>query len=289
MELLHNRKKNVAFYFFSIMSKCSDSMFELRKLALQHRPVSDFGGKQSLEQHLAKRSHPPALTAQVTPEESRSNVLAGEPQAEHAVEAAAVQNEPPLPEARLNWEEGEEQNSQDLRPEEILHDLQTLQEMRVVNAILQGPIHQEIDQALREGIERSRQQRRPRPRVRPRPQPIPEEGEEGGDEGVNPVGRLLAAGGQARRQRGSRGRRARFRAQVPTPNADGRYSVPQRNQSAIVERLRQSPALNSLGVEARDEIVAEVGSLVSQQLVTSALSGEFRGVLELHIQVREKS
>jgi hypothetical protein len=52
-----------------------------------------------------------------------------------------------------------------------------------------------------------------------------------------------------------------------------------------VERLRQSPALNSLGEEARDEIVAEVGSLVSQQLVTSALAGDFRGILELHIQV----
>ncbi len=77
----------------------------------------------------------------------------------------------------------------------------------------------------------------------------------------------------------------RFRYQVPTPNPDGRYAVPPRDQSGIVQRLRQSPALNSLGVEARDEIVAEVGSLVSQQLVTTALAGEFRGVLELHIQV----
>lgn len=98
-----------------------------------------------------------------------------------------------------------------------------------------------------------------------------------------PIGRLLAVAGQSRRQRG---RRVRFRPQVPTPNADGRYSVPQRNQNEIVQRLRQSPALNSLGEEARDEILAEVGNLVSQQLVTSALSGDFRGILELHVQVR---
>ncbi|KAL5471081.1 hypothetical protein EMCRGX_G029157 [Ephydatia muelleri] len=54
----------------------------------------------------------------------------------------------------------------------------------------------------------------------------------------------------------------------------------------ILEQVRSSPALNSLGPEARDRVVAEIGGLVQQQLVSSALTGEFRGVLELHIQER---
>ena len=55
----------------------------------------------------------------------------------------------------------------------------------------------------------------------------------------------------------------------------------QRDQSEIMSTLRQSPALNSLDPESRNEIFAEVGNLVQQQLVSSALSGEFRGVLEI--------
>ena len=180
--------------------------------------------------------------------------------------------------------EGGETPAQQLRPEWIQQDIEVLQELRLVNGILQGPVQEEIDRALRDGLEQRESRQRPRPRPRPRPPRIErEDDDEGGDEmNQAPVGRLLAPGGRSRRQRN---RRVRFRPQIPTPNADGRYPIPRRDQSVIVERLRQSPALNSLGDEARDEIVAEVGSLVSQQLVTSALSGEFRGILELHIQV----
>lgn len=250
-------------------------MFELRKLALHQRPVSESSSKQTLEEYFSNR---PQLAPYLAPAESNTVEPSGEhqPKAEAGVEPSEARDAGGEEEAR-----GEgAATPQNLRPEEIMNDMQTLQERRLVHGILQGPVHEEIDRTLREG------QRRPRPRVRQRPLQA-EESEEGGDEmNQPPVGRLLAAGGQSRRQRGSRGRRVRFRYQVPTPNPDGRYAVPPRDQSGIVQRLRQSPALNSLGVEARDEIVAEVGSLVSQQLVTTALAGEFRGVLELHIQAR---
>lgn len=271
-------------------------MFELRKLSLQHRPVSEFGSKHTLEEHLARKQvRPPQASINATEssnvgsaEEQRINAEqrgataestegqqestssteshSREPQAELAASQEGAMEVPPTPQ----WEQ-------------IQSDMQELQELRVVHGILQGPVHVEIDQSLHNVMEQQRHGNR-RPRPRPRPRPVP--AEESEDEMHAPVGRLLAtAGGQSRRQRGARGRRVRFRSQLPTPNADGRYSVPRRDQNIIVERLRQSPALNSLGEEARDEIVAEVGSLVSQQLVTSALSGDFRGVLEFHIQV----
>lgn len=259
-------------------------MFELRKLTYQHRPVSEFGSKDALLEHLASRQPPPARD-QASPHQDGAGVESGAEESEvPALDISArVQQLEPRAEGEVLTEQ--------LRPEGIQQDMQILQELRVVNGILQGPVQEEIDQTLRNEIERREARQRPRPRPRPHP-PRPEReegGEEGGDEmSQPPVGRLMAlggasGGGRTRRQRGSR--RVRFRPQIPTPNADGRYPVPARDQSVIVERLRQSPALNSLGDEARDEVVAEVGNLVSQQLVTSALSGEFRGVLELHIQV----
>lgn len=259
----------------------SDSVFELRRLSHQQRPVSEFGSKQTLLQHFANRPQPPALAL----------AILATPHAEDGANAAEAEGEEPVMDvsARVQQLQPRGEEGEVLRPEEILQDMQILQELRVVNAILQGPVHEEIDQALREGMNQRQARRRPRP---PRPPPRRVQaheggGEEGGDEmNQPPVGRLLAANGRSRRQRSSHGRRVRFRPQIPTPNTDGRYPVPARDQSMIVQRLRQSPALNSLGDEARDEIVAEVGGLVSQHLVTSALSGEFRGTLELLIQVR---
>ncbi len=252
-------------------------MFELRKLAYQQRPVSEFGGKLTLEQHLANRpqptSQPPAPAPHGDGAETRAAVryparFEGEKPSSLNVSTRVQQLEP-------SREESETQ-----RPEEIQQDMHALLELRVVNAILQGPVHEEIDQSLREGMDRNRSHQRPRMHSRP---PHADGGEEGGDEmNPAPIGRLL---GRSRRLRGGHGRRVRFRPQIPTPNADGRYSVPRRDQNAIVECLRQSPALNSLGEEARDEIVAEVGGLVSQHLVSSALGGNFRGTLELLIQV----
>lgn len=248
-------------------------MFELRKLTYQQRPVSEFGSKHTLEEHLASRSQPAlANGTESRIAASKSPLEATSVEAPSNISACAQKLEPAIEERTP---------AQHLRPEEIQQDMQILQDLRVVNGILQGPIQEEIDRTLREGMIEQRPSRR---RPRPHPRPRPEAGEEGGDEmSQPPVGRLLAPNGRSRRQRG---RRVHFRPQVPTPNADGQYPVPRRNQSVIVEQLRQSPALNSLGDEARDEIVAEVGSLVTQQLVTSALSGEFRGILELHIQVQ---
>lgn len=243
-------------------------MFELRKLTYQQRPVSEFDSKDTLLEHLANRLQPP----QESPLQDGGNAPSGESGGDDA-EVPAIDISVRVQQLEPGTEEMPAQHH---RPEGIQQDMQILQELRVVNGILQGPVQEQIDRTLRDG--------RPIPRPRPHPPRVaPEEGEEGGDEmNQPPVGRLLAPNGRSRRQRG---RRVRFGPQIPTPNADGHYTVPRRNQSAIVERLRQSPALNSLGEEARDEIVAEVGNLVSQQLVTSALSGEFRGILELHIQV----
>ena len=86
---------------------------------------------------------------------------------------------------------------------------------------------------------------------------------------------------------GARSRGASYHRRVrhARPPMDGSYPIPRRNQARILDHLRRSPALNSLDQGAREEIVSEVSNLVHQQLVTSALSGEFRGVLELHIQV----
>ena len=249
-------------------------MFELRKLSHQQRPVSEFESKDTLLQFFTNR----AAAAQPKPAQRQDGGAENEEVVTVDISARVQQLEPRAEGATP---------PQEFRPEVIQQDMQVLHELRVVNGVLQGPAQEQIDRALRDGMERDESRRRPRPRPRPRPARAErEEDDEGGDEmnqhSSQPVGRLLVQGGRSRRQRG---RRVRFRPQIPTPNADGRYPVPARDQSMIVERLRQSPALNSLGDEARDEIVAEVGSLVSQQLVTSALSGEFRGVLELHIQV----
>lgn len=270
-------------------------MFELRKLSLHQRPVSEFCSKRTLEEFFANRPQLVPYRDDDTTEDGAESAREQQPESnnmESAGDSPQVQgNAEELVQNNTSSEDGaaEEPTTESLRPEHILNDMQALQELRVVHGILQGPVHEQIDQTLQENLAREQQhgQRRPRPRSRPRSaQAVAEESEEGGDEMNNvPVGRLLAAGGHSRRQRGSRGRRVRFRSQIPTPNPDGRYPVPRRDQTVIVDRLRQSPALNSLGEEARDEIVAEVGNLVSQQLVTSALAGDFRGVLELHIQV----
>lgn len=266
-------------------------MFELRKLTHHQQPVSAFNSKQTLEKCLSSRQPPSheKPVAVTTPQHTN-----GDPSlpAEAATQPSAVQ------ESSLNVSErvqlfipSPEPNPQTLRPDEVRLEMQNLMERQIVHEVLQGPA-QEIDRALREGME----QRQARRRTRSRPhQHVPQvdDGDEGGDEmgqgSAHPVGRLLSssrASAAGRRGRSSRSRHVRFVPQPPTPNAEGRYPVPRRDQSVIVDRLRQSPALNSLGDEARDDIVAEVSSLVSQQLVTSALSGEFRGVLELHIQVR---
>ena len=63
------------------------------------------------------------------------------------------------------------------------------------------------------------------------------------------------------------------------------HRIPRRDQTQIISQLRTSPALNRMDPEQRDELISEISNLVQRRLVTTTLSGELRGVLELHIQV----
>ena len=295
----------------------SESMYELRKLSHQQHPVSGFNKKDTFEEFLSSRqsfsrvnqstskSQNSTSTTTATAETAKVHDLSSPNHdttlQQHANPPSSLEAEvaksssPSEPSDGLNvsqrvqqFNPPEEAAAQSFMPSDIRLDMQSLLERQIVHEVLQGPA-EEIDRALREGMEERQARRRPRPRPRPHPQvPREEDGDDAGDEmgsGSNsrPVGRLLSRA--THRGRSSRNRRVQFAPSIPTPDASGRYSVPRRDQSVIVERLRQSPALNSLGDEARDEIVAEVSGLVSRQLVTSALSGDFRGVLELHIQV----
>lgn len=81
-------------------------------------------------------------------------------------------------------------------------------------------------------------------------------------------------------------RRQRPGARLPAHTPRQHYRVPQRDQSQIMRVLRDSPSLARLDRGEREAILSDVGSLVQQRLVSNALSGEFRGVLEVHIQER---
>ncbi len=212
-------------------------MYELRRLQHQQRPVSEFDSKQKLEEFFCKRLPPPQLDAQ-----------------EAAADAASISN-------RAKQLESTASKPKDFMPEGIRLEVRGLFDQRRVTETLEGPLREEIDQTLREGLER-RQIRGRNRRSRAN-----------GSRHHNTT-ELTAR--QARQGR----RHVRF-----NPPENGEYPIPQRDQTQIVDNLLQSPALNSLNPEAREEIVSEVRSLVQQQLVTSALSGEFRGVLELNIQV----
>lgn len=144
-------------------------------------------------------------------------------------------------------------------PDSIRLEISGLFERRRVSEVLRTPeLVQGIEQAVRDGAERHTR-RAPR---RPRSQPV-------------------APGGHHVRPQP----RPRVRGRARPPQS-GQYPTPRRDQTRILDQVRSSPALNSLGPEARDRVVAEIGGLVQQQLVSSALTGEFRGILELHIQER---
>ena len=236
------------FYYFPQMH--SESMYELRKLQHQHRPVSEFSSKQQLEQFLTQRRHPPQQSASATAtsdERSSSNVA--ERTRQFSSQVVQVASTP--------------------MPESVRLEIQGVFEQQRVSSVLQSPLQQEMNRVLHDGLERRR--RRQQRRVRPR-------------HNAHGQGGLLeairSAHSRPRSQRSPHGQR-RIRI-VPPEN--GQYAIPRRDQSQILWQLRQSPALNALEQESREEIISEVSHLVQQQLVTSALSGEFRGVLELHIQ-----
>ena len=238
----------------------SEEMFELRKLKHHQRPVSEFSSKQQLEQILVTKckqasfgvelaSDPPAQASSCSLTHSRVKEFDSRAQATQQV-----------------------QSPEDLRPESIQLEIRGLFERKVVSGMLQSPIQAELERVVQD----QHQQRR-RPRRRRATGPPPSHRREAGA-----AGRVMAAVRHGARSRGASFHR---RGRNFQPPADGHYPVPRRDQSRILEHLRQSPALNSLDQEAREEIVSEVSSLVHQQLVSSALSGEFRGVLEFHIQV----
>jgi len=233
----------------------SEAMFELRKLRHQHRPVSEFCSRQHLETfltELSKRSK--------RPPPPQPDAAAGSPLENNVAERA-----------RQFASQPQAATPQSLMPEAVRLEVRGLFERRRVSEVLQGPLQQEMERVLSEGLEQRRRGRQQRRRAR---------GNSGGG-----AGGLLGAirNGRQRGQNLSQPSRRRVRF---VPPEDGRYPMPRRDQSQIVEQLRSSPALNSLDAGARDRIVTEVTHLVQQQMVTSALSGEFRGVLELHIQVK---
>ena len=230
-------------------------MFELRKLKYHQRPVSEFSSKEHLEQILLTK----CKQAPQTTDSAQAASLTSSRIKEFDSRAQAAESQ---------------QNTENLMPESIQLEIRGLFERRVVSGMLQSPMQAQIERVIQE---QQQQGRRPR-RRRARP-PAAQQREAA----AGAAGRVMAAVRSGARSRGASAyhRRARH----SRPPMDGNYPMPRRNQARILDHIRQSPALNSLDQGAREEIVSEVSNLVHQQLVTSALSGEFRGVLELHIQV----
>ena len=258
-----NRKQSFQSYLhemydkLAISPRCilfgSEEMFELRKLKHHQHPVSEFTSKQELEQILqSKFEH-----KQIPSEAESSN---------HTPEKSITSSR-----VREFDSRAQVQHPQNLMPESVQLEIRGLFERHVVTGMLQSPMQTELERVVQE---QQQQRRRPR-RRRARPPPH--------QRAAGAAGRVMAAIRNGARSRGTSYHR---RAHNFQPPPDGHYPMPRRNQAHILDHLRQSPALNSLDQEAREEIVSEVSNLVHQQLVTSALSGEFRGVLELHIQVR---
>ena len=234
-------------------------MFELRKLKHHHHPVSKFSGKQQLDQVLQAKCKG-ATSCQEATSDAQASKLTHSRVKEFDSRAQATKSQRP----------------QELMPESVQLEIRGLFARHVVTGMLQSPVQAELERVVEE---QRQQQRRPRRRRAQPPQQAHRQMEAGA------AGRMMASV-----RNGARSRRFTSyhrRARTYQPPADGHYPMPRRDQARIVDHLRQSPALNSLDQEAREEIVSEVSNLVHQQLVTSALSGEFRGVLEFHIQVAD--
>ena len=155
------------------------------------------------------------------------------------------------------------QESDSFKPEEVLQEVRGLLEQQRVTEFLQNEIErQHLEQVLMETIEcrQNEQQRRSQRRhVR----------------FANNESVAAAPGSIFSRN------------SVPSHD-QGRqqhYRIPRRDQAQIISQLRTSPALNRMDPEQRDELISEISNLVQRRLVTTTLSGELRGVLELHIQV----
>ena len=246
-------------------------MYELRKITHQQRPVSHAAAKQALENFFTEQQvHVPGKAADPG-----------------AAASAAV--------------------AQSRMPEPIRLEVRGLFQRRRVREVLQSSLVQRLEQAIVNGLQRHTRRRRAasaRPRTQSGSGTPPREAE-GGEQAA---GAEAGAEGRSPRRSPASPRRPQHQRQrrltaavaarsgirygaVPSPDANGRYRHPRtggrRDQGRIMEQVRMSPTLNTLEPEARDRVVAEVGHLLQQQLVTSALTGEFRGTLELHIQVKQ--
>ena len=155
-------------------------------------------------------------------------------------------------------------DSDSFKPEEVLQEVRGLLEQQRVTEFLQNEIErQHLEQLLMETIERrqnEQQRRSQRRQVR----------------FANNESVAAASGSTFSRN------------SVSSHDHEGRqqhYRMPCRDQAQIISQLRASPALNRMDPEQRDEVISEISNLVQRKLVTTTLSGELRGVLELHIQV----
>ena len=222
----------------------SDSVYELRRLQHQHRPVSGFESKPALEELLERRRQamPPAETPPAAPGGS-SDI---DRRVQHFLSISASSGG------------AAEQHM----PPSVRLEIRGLIERQQVSEVLGSARAGEIERALHEGLERRRNRQLQRRRLLTRSQSSDQR-----ELAVDPV--LVSQPQQ----------------QLRRQSENSQYPVPQRDQSAIIRQLQSSPALGSLPPAERERVVSEVDHLVQQHLVTSALSGEFRGVLELHIQV----
>jgi hypothetical protein len=172
---------------------------------------------------------------------------------------------------------GDADSAQEHMPSFIRLEIRGLIERQRVSEMLNSAHAGEIERTLNDSLERRERQMQQRRRALPQSRPAPQGrssnrvvGEPHDGRGHSALGGAAVVNMRPMRQ----------------PENGQQYPVPQRDQSSILFHLRESPALGYLQPAERDRIVNEVDNLVQQHLVTSTLSGELRGVLELHIQVR---
>ena len=169
---------------------------------------------------------------------------------------------------------GDADSAQEHMPSFIRLEIRGLIERQRVSEMLNSAHADEIGRTLNDALERRERQMQQRRRALPQSRPAPQ-GRSSNSEPHDGRGHSALGGAAVVNMRPMR-----------QPENGQQYPVPQRDQSSILFHLRESPALGYLQPAERDRIVNEVDNLVQQHLVTSTLSGELRGVLELHIQVR---
>ena len=235
---------------FAVVIFFSDSVYELRKLQHQHKPVTEFGSKQALEELLEKRCH--ALPA-------RPESAAG-PYSEVDVRVKQFSS--------ISNGDASASSPQEHMSPSVRLEIRGLIERQRVRGFLNSVHASDIERTLQEGLVRRnrRQQRRE----------APGQARQGGRERLPEVRGDLQVQDHAE---------SGISVSTPREPENGQYQMPRRDQSSIIRQLQESPALNTLQPVERDRVLSEVDHLVQQHLVTSALSGEFRGILELHIQV----